>query len=158
MKSAWEMRKAALCLCSSSWIKTRASGSWPTEPPPRAELGRGVSNPLSSAVEWARGLKEEPLLVCPWHKMLQKLQQDLRLCLAITFSVPTGSASVSQSSVGCTSGSNVHNQPVFFSSTKPLQEEELLQPQELKATETHSHHKASRNREGGTERERRCQH
>ncbi|KAI2657641.1 Fidgetin-like protein 1 [Labeo rohita] len=87
-------------------------------PAPRAEMGRGVSNPLSGAAEWARGLEE----ASPRITLAQSAPK------APTGSTPmfghnnfssTGNASVSLSSVGCISGSNVHNQPVFFSSTNP---------------------------------------
>ncbi|XP_073691259.1 fidgetin-like protein 1 [Garra rufa] len=86
-------------------------------PAPRAEIGRGVSNPLSGAAEWARGLEAAP-----------PRTQAQNAPKAPTGSTPmfghnnfssTGNASVSYSSVGCTSGSSVHNQPVFFSSTNP---------------------------------------
>ncbi len=99
-------------------LKRESLAHGPTTPTPRAELGRGVSNPFSSAVEWARGLEGAP----PHMSLAQNAPK------APTGSTPmfghnifssTGSASVSQSSVGCTSGSNVHNQPVFFSSTNP---------------------------------------
>ncbi len=99
-------------------LKRESLAHGPTTPTPRAELGRGVSNPFSSAVEWARGHEGAP----PHMSLAQNAPK------APTGSTPmfghnifssTGSASVSQSSVGCTSGSNVHNQPVFFSSTNP---------------------------------------
>ncbi|XP_052427809.1 fidgetin-like protein 1 isoform X1 [Carassius gibelio] len=99
-------------------LKREPLAHGPAAPPPRAELGRGVSNPLSGAVEWARALEGAP----PHISLAQNAPK------APTGSTPmfghnifssTGNASVSQSSVGCTSGSNVHNQPVFLSSTNP---------------------------------------
>ncbi|XP_051946262.1 fidgetin-like protein 1 [Xyrauchen texanus] len=84
-------------------------------PPPRAEMGRGDSNPLSGAVEWARGCEGAPL-----HPPLA--QNAPR--------APTGSTPIfshnnfnstgnDSSSLGYTSGPNVYNQSVFFSSTNP---------------------------------------
>lgn len=82
--------------------------------PPRAEIGRGISNPLSGAEEWARGLEGAP----PRLTMAPKAPMGSPM-FGHNYISSTGNASVSQSSVSCTSGSNVHNQPVFFSSTNP---------------------------------------
>ncbi|KAK2896490.1 hypothetical protein Q8A67_010978 [Cirrhinus molitorella] len=90
----------------------------PLGPAPRAEMGRGVSNPLSNAAEWARGLEGAPPRMSPAQNAPKAPTGSTPMFGHNNFS-STGNASVSHSSVGCTSGSNVHNQPVFFSSTNP---------------------------------------
>ncbi len=100
-------------------LKREPLAHGPTEPPPRAELGRGVSNPLSSAVEWARGLEGGAPPRMSLAQNAPKAPTGSAPMFGHNIFSSTGSASVSQSSVGCTSGSNVHNQPVFFSSTNP---------------------------------------
>ncbi|ROK15766.1 Fidgetin-like protein 1 [Anabarilius grahami] len=95
-------------------LKREPLAHGPSAPPPRAEMGRGISNPLSGAAEWGRGLEGAPpcLTLAPKAPMGSPM-------FGHNYISSTGNASVSQSSVSCTSGSNVHNQPVFFSSTNP---------------------------------------
>ncbi|XP_016329433.1 fidgetin-like protein 1 [Sinocyclocheilus anshuiensis] len=99
-------------------LKREPLAHGPTAPPPRAEMGRGVSNLLSGAAEWARGHQGAPP-----HMSLAQNAPNVPTGSTPMFTYnnfsSTGRTSVSQSSVGCTSGSNVHNQPVFFSSTNP---------------------------------------
>nr|XP_055026179.1 fidgetin-like protein 1 [Misgurnus anguillicaudatus] len=78
---------------------------------PRAEMGRGVSNPLNSAPQWDRGCEEAPPQNAPTAFTPIFSHKDFN---------STGNANcVPQSNVGYTSGTNVHNQPVFFSSSNP---------------------------------------
>ncbi|XP_067277024.1 fidgetin-like protein 1 [Pseudorasbora parva] len=87
---------------------------WPSALPPRDEMGRGISNPISSSAEWVKGLEGAP----PRLTLVQNASMGSPMFGHNHFN-STGSASVSQSSVGCTSAFNVQNQPVFFSSTNP---------------------------------------
>lgn len=95
-------------------LKREPLAHGPSAPPPRAEMGRGISNPLSGAAEWGRGLDGAPPRLTLAPKAPMGSPMFGHNCIS-----STSNASVSQSSVSCTSGSNVHNQPVFFSSTNP---------------------------------------
>ncbi|KAG1950598.1 fidgetin-like protein [Pimephales promelas] len=89
----------------------------PSAPPPRADMGKGISNPLSGATEMARGLEGAlPRLTLAQNAPKAPMGSPM---FGQNYFNSTGNASVTQSSMGCTSGSNVHNQPVFFSSTNP---------------------------------------
>lgn len=80
---------------------------------PTVEMGRVDINPLSGS----GGLEVAP----PRFSLAQNTPKGLTGSTLFghnNFS-STGNAVVPQSSVACTSRSNVHNQPVFFSSTNP---------------------------------------
>lgn len=95
-------------------LKQEPLGHGPSAPPPRAEMGRGISNPLSGTADGARGLDG----ASPCLTLTPKAQMGSPM-FGHNYFNSTVNASVSHSSMSCTSGSNVHNQPVFFSSTNP---------------------------------------
>ncbi|XP_026134744.1 fidgetin-like protein 1 [Carassius auratus] len=99
----------------SCGLKREPLAHGPTAPPPRAEIGRGVSNLLGGPAERARGLQGAPLHM----SLAQNVPTGTMPMFTHNNFSSTGNTNVSHSSLGCTSGSNVHNQPVYFSSTNP---------------------------------------
>lgn len=79
--------------------------------PLRAEMGRGVSNPFNGAAESPWGCEAPP------HPLLA--QNPTPIFSHNDFNSTGNASSLPQSNVSYTSGANVHNQPVFFSSTNP---------------------------------------
>lgn len=82
-------------------------------PLPTAEMARGDINPISGS----GGLEVAP----PRFSLAQNTPKGLTGSTIFGHNNfgSTGNAVVSQSNIACTSRSNVHNQPVFFSSTNP---------------------------------------
>lgn len=79
--------------------------------PPRAEMARGASNPFTGAAESAR--------VCEAPPRPLLAQNPTPIFSHNDFNSTGNASSLPQSNASYTSGTNVHNQPVFFSSTNP---------------------------------------
>ncbi|XP_056616753.1 fidgetin-like protein 1 [Triplophysa dalaica] len=77
---------------------------------PKAEMGRGVCNPFNGAADSTRGCEAPPRTLLAHNPKPIFSHNDFN----------SGNASsLPQSNTSYTSGTNVHNQPVFFSSTNP---------------------------------------
>ncbi|KAA0717778.1 Fidgetin-like protein 1 [Triplophysa tibetana] len=77
--------------------------------PSRVEMGRGVCNPFNGAADSTRGCEAPPRPLLAHNPTPIFTHNDFN----------SGNGSLPQSNASYTSGTNVHNQPVFFSSTNP---------------------------------------